>query len=142
MENNIAFRIFSFAVLLMGAALIIFGIVSQYQQRQAQTWAETTGNITHSNFVDDSEGGRLTIEYEYSVAGRRFQSAQLAPTFMLYNAREMANKYPVGAAVTVYYNPDNPEEAVLERQSAVAWGPLLMGAVCIGIAAILFFVVQ
>lgn len=142
MENNIALRIFSFAVLLMGAVLIIFGMVSQYQQRQVKAWVETKGNITHSDFVDDSEGGRLTIEYEYSVAGMRFQSTRLAPAFMLYNAREMANKYPVGAAVTVYYNPDNPKEAVLERQSAVTWVSILMGAVCIGIAAILFFVVQ
>ncbi|PIO47248.1 MAG: hypothetical protein CMR00_11450 [[Chlorobium] sp. 445] len=142
MENNIALRIFSFAVLLMGAVFMIFGVVSQYRQFQVQTWAETKGNITHSDFVDDSEGGRLTIEYEYSVAGMRFQSTQLAPAFMLYNAREMANKYPVGAAVTVYYNPDNPEEAVLERQSAVTWVPIFVGALCLVIAAILFFVVQ
>lgn len=45
-----------------------------------------------------------------------------------------ADRYPAGSEVTVYYNPDNPAESVLERRAAglvIIWvlaGTLIAGA--------------
>lgn len=142
MESKLSFRIFTLIILLMGVILLIAGIVSERRQRQVKSWAKTKGKIIRSHFVDDSEGGIFRVEYEYVVDNQYFHSTRLAPFFMLYNASEMAKKYPVDAVVTVYYNPHRPAEAVLEVRSPMTWVLIVGGAVCIGIAAFLLFVVK
>ena len=60
------------------------------------------------------------IAYEYVVDGRTYRSEHVAfgKVFWSLAPRRAAAKvarYPAGAQVTVYFNPQRPEEAVLER---------------------------
>lgn len=142
MESALALRIFGLIVLLLGVVLTISGILSQQKQHQVKGWAKAKGTITHAYFADDSEGGRLEITYEYAVEGKLFSSSRLAPSLMLYKASDMARKYPPGAEITVYYNPKNPKEAVLEPKSPVTGILIVMGIVCMGIAALLLFLAR
>jgi hypothetical protein len=62
------------------------------------------------------------VVYEYEVEGVKYFSNRLrvedtsGPTTggSLY-AKQLFKRYPKGAAVTVYYNPQNPKESALER---------------------------
>jgi hypothetical protein len=59
------------------------------------------------------------------VNGQSFTGKQVAfGAVRGYNvpaqAQEQANRYPVNTAVWVFYNPQNPSEAVLERVKAAA----------------------
>ena len=63
-----------------------------------------------------------TIAYNYTVEGKKYRSNKVflwidAEDFHKPdNAREIVDRYQVGKEVTVYYNPDNIEEAVLETK--------------------------
>jgi hypothetical protein len=62
------------------------------------------------------------VVYEYEVNGIKYLSNRVrvqdasGPTMggVLYS-NPLLNRYPKGAAVTVYYNPQDPKESALER---------------------------
>jgi hypothetical protein len=59
------------------------------------------------------------IAYEYRANAAEFQSRQIFigqqfPSTIRFS-NELVEKYPVGKEITVYYNPEKPEMAILER---------------------------
>ncbi len=93
--------------------------------QSSQSWPSTTGTIVKSRV--EVRGGSTTtsvdakIVYEYEVGGRQYQGEQIRVDDRHRviqvggQAYEMIDRYPMGASVTVYYNPDDPAEAGLER---------------------------
>jgi hypothetical protein len=66
-------------------------------------------------------------------------------------AEEITARYPAGAQVPVYYNPANPNEAVLERKASSSTVTMVIGVIfaviaicsaCSGIIALLFSVTE
>jgi len=99
------------------------GISAYLKDQQARHWPATTGRIMYSSVVESSDSdGNTTynpvIQYSYRVndqphvgSVRRFGGSTIGPT----EASEIIASYRVGSTVTVFFNPDHPEEAVLER---------------------------
>ena len=137
---------FVYAMLLAPLGLLL--VVAAYktlQVRAAREWPSTAGKVVVSKTevrkvkVIDSgraEGHRFEernfadIVYEYSVAGRKLRNNRVSIGEDLGNfeVAETIAKYPVGAAVTVYYNPLHPDQAVLERDLPKGmWGCLGIG---------------
>jgi hypothetical protein len=126
--------------LLLGAA-----VYKSLQVRAAKEWPSAAGKVVVSQaevretrVIDsDREGGYRTeqrnfarIIYEYSVAGKTLRNDRVSIGEDLGNFQvaETIAKYPVGAVVSVFYNPLHPKEAVLERDLPKGlWG-------CLGIA--------
>lgn len=81
--------------------------------RTAQTrfGAEKGGDEQVRNFAD--------IHYEYRVNGKRYtgKRVSLGEDLGDHDVAGMLDRYPLGSSVTVYYNPANPAEAVLERDA-------------------------
>ncbi len=116
-----------------------------------RTWQSTTGRIIASSVEirhgTSSEGGRTTshypvIAYEYQVNGQRIYGQRLAFGGEVgYGSRTTAEnivaKYVPGSNVPVYYNPENPNDAVLEMRAGMASN--IMGCVALFIVAILAF---
>lgn len=91
-------------------------------------WPSTEGEII-SSYVEevmnaDPEGGggvswHPRVSYRYSVVGREYTSKNIEAaniglgTSHQY-AREVVERYPMGAQVKVHYDPGNPGVAVLE----------------------------
>jgi hypothetical protein len=77
------------------------------------------------------------VTYTYQVAGQQYQSQRI------YFGSEVGGsamtgvvkKYPVGAQVPVYYNPENPADAVLEQSSPASKVLILVGVILIAVAA-------
>jgi hypothetical protein len=63
------------------------------------------------------------VHYSYQVSGQSYQGMKLAPGPEVggSGAAKVVSKYPVGAQVMVFYNPQNPSEAVLERKAPGLW---------------------
>ena len=137
---------FVYAMLLAPLGLLL--IVAAYktlQVRAARKWPSTAGKVMVSKAkvrkvkVSDSDraGGYrfeernfAEIVYEYSVATRKLRNNRVSIGEDLGNFQvaETVAKYPVGAAVTVYYNPLHPDQAVLERDLPKGmWGCLGIG---------------
>jgi hypothetical protein len=95
--------------------------------KAAETWPTAVGTILGAAVVEeestDREGHTSTwynpvVAYSYSVGGKSFESKRLR--FGNYRrasrnkAEAMLTPYRAGATAQVRYNPDNPEECVLE----------------------------
>jgi hypothetical protein len=110
---------------VMVGVVILATIVKMMEVRKASTWLSTSGKITKSkvqarktNRLDGQTVGNFAqVVYEFQVEsktyhGKRVSIGEEAPDFQV---EETLAKYPVGAMVTVFYDPANPNQAVLER---------------------------
>ena len=94
---------------------------SEAERAAAQSWHSTTGRVVKSRV--EVRGGDNTsvspmIRYEYTVNGQPYQSTRFRVGMLVLkgnDAYEIVDRYPEGASVTVYYDPQNPAEATLER---------------------------
>ena len=137
---------FVYAMLLAPLGLILAAAVyKSLQVRAAREWPSAAGKVVVSKAEvrkvkvidsDREEGHRFEernfadIVYEYSVAGRKLRNNRVSIGEDLGNFQvaETIAKYPVGAVVTVYYNPLHPDQAVLERDLPKGmWGCLGIG---------------
>jgi hypothetical protein len=97
---------------------------NQYRQA-SQTWKSTSGTILMSTIqVKRSARSRSEIPvvaYQYEVNGREYQGQRIKAGEQFLSirvagqAKATVARYPAGAKVTVYYNPENPAESALER---------------------------
>jgi len=96
------------------------------------------GGVRDVEVIDSSREDRRRFEkrnfanivYEYSARGAKLSSnrVSIGEDRGNFEVAETLSRYPVGKAVTVYYNPLHPKEAVLERDLPKGlWG-------CLGIA--------
>jgi hypothetical protein len=135
-----------YAMLLAPLGLILFAAAyKSLQVRAAREWPSVAGQVVISNAEvrkvrvidsDREDGHRFeernfaNIVYEYAVAGRTLRNNRVSIGEDLGNFEvpETTAKYPVGMAVTVYYNPLHPDQAVLERDLPKGlWGCLGIG---------------
>ena len=63
------------------------------------------------------------VQYSYQVGGRSYQGSRIAPGPEVggTGAGKIIERYPVNSQVTVYYNPQNPSDAVLETKAPSQW---------------------
>jgi hypothetical protein len=149
-----------FFLLLFGAIgiLLIFKSVNDKKKVGASAnWPSTTGSITRSSVaesVSTSNDDNIThyypqVTYTYQVAGTTFEGKHIMFGAVESGSHTKAQAtialYPVGKSVSVYYNPADPKEAVLERQSKSSNIMLILGIVflvmalctlCIGVGSI------
>ncbi len=121
--GSIGLRIFSSIFILIGGAVLFFGVKSLVTAKASETWPTVQGKVVSSS-VDSKQGDKggttyhAEVLYEYTVAGQLQSSNNIA--FGSYGssdpsrARGTVNKYPAGSAVTVHYSPTNPGKSVLE----------------------------
>ncbi len=116
--------------------LAIFGIVGFFIYKRmkkgsaardaAQTWLSVPGKILESEIRithnhDNTTSQFPYVSYSYTVKGKSYQGETIRAGEQFFNVRwtgkasEVTDRYPVGGDVTVYYNPEKPEEAALER---------------------------
>jgi hypothetical protein len=142
-----------------GALLLILGLYSTIMDTSASNWPVTEGTITSSQVVSWGSGGhdpidyRPSITYQYHVGGKTYNGSQISSGATFYGgvnvdeyeqANAIVSNYPVGSMVQVHYNPNNPNNAVLETQSSlIEQVPLIIGAVMTAAALIgLFLLVR
>jgi hypothetical protein len=98
---------------------------SMAYRQSTQTWQSTTGTVLMSS-VQRKHTGRSyshypVVVYLYQVNGQQYQSQRIKAGEQFLNVRlsgqaeATVQKYQIGSTVTVYYNPSNPAESVLER---------------------------
>ena len=113
-------------------AVIILGI-AVYMRRRAQAskqWPMVLGQVVSSMITSStsSEGGTTyspDIRYAYDIGGQAYSSNRVAfggftSTSNPRDAQKHTDRYPAGAVVQVYYNPNKPQDATLERRAGSA----------------------
>jgi len=83
-------------------------------------WQTTQAIIIQSKVNKGSRGGPDSpwIEFRYQVAGQRFVSDQIDFGQWSYDVLSYLKDYPIGAEVTIYYDPDEPQQSVLNKSGS------------------------
>lgn len=120
------------------------GIRQIGKSNDGKNWQTTPGKVLSNQvkevFKNPGDGYRLfqpEVIYTYQVGGQVFEGQKIMvgddPIGLQKNMQEIAARYPAESEVTVYYNPGNPSESILERKSFQAPRSILL--------AIMFFFV-
>ncbi|MCU0514995.1 MAG: DUF3592 domain-containing protein [Anaerolineae bacterium] len=124
-------RITLFLTLLPVALVVLVLLLVMWRGRRraqaTQTWASAGGRILSAQ-IEMKRGQRgytpyPAIVYEYAVDGRTYHSTRINAGLTMggtFIAQQTLDRYPPGSPVTVYYNPANPAEAVLEQNAPSA----------------------
>lgn len=139
---------------LLGAVLLVAGLFAQQGGVASESWPSTTGTITLSKMRSKTSGGgkpskRVSIttyetefEYAYTVDGVDYVGSRVSP-FRFQGSKESAleaiAKYPKGAEVPVYYNPERPSRSFLEP--GFSWPAMIMTGIGAALMAVCFLVV-
>jgi len=129
----------------VGLWLLLQGLRRLLFRNPERQWRATEGTITESFVEEDTRGDGPTywprVKYRYDVDGISYVGECIAPFqgvgFRSIARRERA-RYPAGRTVTVYVNPRNPGDAVLEPGQQVLRASIIAiaGSVLCGLAYI------
>lgn len=121
------------ASVLLGALAIMLGAEAYQQYRRAaraERWPTVGGRVTSAELVEGPMLGRIArrtshraaIAYAYDVAGRTWSGTRVFfgdNAFVTGEAPyQRVEQYEPGSSVQVYYNPEDPSDAVLEPRAA------------------------
>jgi hypothetical protein len=134
-----------FGLLFTGVGLyvLIRGFTEFRTSKASRDWPSVEGQVTvamvgtkvgHSSSQGRSRKYSPQVAYTYSILGQQYTSNQvIIGARQWYASRAKAEAlltYQPGQQVTVYYNPDNPAQAILEvGATRGTWGTLTIGAV-------------
>ncbi|MDT8384321.1 MAG: DUF3592 domain-containing protein [Gammaproteobacteria bacterium] len=117
-------------VALGGIGISLWGWMILQKSRRTRQWPRTTGRIEVSEPRSAENDLLPEIVFSYRLDGKDYRRPFTFPegTHPLPEFATFYNKkYPVGAAVDIYYKPDQPEIATLEPGAQGDWMILAMG---------------
>lgn len=133
-------------VMFAGGLLgVIWSLRSRKKASQSAGWPAVIGVITNAHISEnrstDEDGYTTTtytpkVEYQYNIGGAYYASNRISFGFeKSYNRRKRAQEalapYHLNAQVRVFYNSQNPNEAVLEQKAQGSIGGIIGGVILI-----------
>lgn len=118
-----------------GFGAVLWGWIIFVKARKTLRWPMVEGVIEQSAPTSKANDLLPYIQFRYTVAAHIYQRTLEFPDNTNPSpelATSYAKKYPVGAKISVYYNPEQPNQATLEP--GLARGDWMIPA--LGIAAI------
>jgi hypothetical protein len=119
--------------LIIFAVFLIPSYKAYRQTEKSKGWRSVTGQILSSEVRErrSSEGGTTSypvVTYQYNVGLTSYQSDKVSPGMGWggVDVDKVMARYPAGSTVTVYYDPQNPSDALLERDSKSSITSLLV----------------
>ncbi|MEJ2180408.1 MAG: DUF3592 domain-containing protein [Gammaproteobacteria bacterium] len=129
-----------------GLLATLWGLRVIVMARKTLQWPAVAGTVEESKIsTESSEINDLLphIKFCYSIEQQTFHQVMQFPGDITPSqefSRSYVDKYPVGASVQVYYNPEDPEKATLEPGLAKGdWLILAIGLGMVVIGVLLFF---
>ncbi len=119
----------------VGIGFLLFSVIpSLYEAQQMAAWPSVEGRLNSAQLTSNSSDGSTTYgveaDYSYRVNGTDYRSGRVAINsgndnigdFQQQLGRRLERLYRNNLPVTVFYNPADPAEAVLDR--TLRWGLL------------------
>jgi len=149
-------------LLFIGIAFAIIGLgiffparSARKRDRMRQSWPTAKGTITASKVVQPqalaAEGSKdsgqfdVSVQYEFRAGGQLHFGAAVSYPRYFYGKQEADNistRYPAGAAVTVYYNPEDYRECYLEIRNTAKYYRTSIALIILGGLVGLFGLLQ
>ena len=147
-------------IVLIGASLVFYGLRQRSRARASASWPSVQGKALSAEVKEQVvKSGktrsrqtwyRPTVEYEYQVNGVRHQSSRIAfgnvSSQNEEDAQHILSQTVKAGLVQVFYNPQNPKDAVLLNADAPKSFGFILGGVLIIVFPVLlwlyFFVLR
>jgi hypothetical protein len=118
---------------IIGSSLLGYGLYLRNKLRSGRGWPQVTGTVAQSE-IEVDDGYRASVTYEYTVNGVGYSSSSVqfdgrTEYLRKSSAEAFLSQYPARSHVTVYYDPENPAEAVLNRTSPAGLQYIVCGIV-------------
>jgi uncharacterized Zn-binding protein involved in type VI secretion len=115
----------------IGALFLFLTLRARQKAKTSQGWPTAQGRVLavdiqeHRSYDGDHHHTRVSyepvVQYQYTVSGRQYNNKRIAfgaTSFDRSTAQKKASQYATGMAVSVHYNPNKPEESVLETSAS------------------------
>lgn len=119
---------FTIIYILVILVVLYFILVSIPKAIETQNWSSTTATITSNALKKATHTNRehervtvlsVDIEYAYEVNGQTYTSSVSKLAERDNNGQalheHLLQQYPVGNSLTVFYNPEKPQESTLQK---------------------------
>ena len=134
---NIDYLIVALLFIVIGIGLLGYAGLSIRRGSQRTKWPQTIGEVTASEIKviennDASTSYFAFIQYKYKVNLVEYEASTISASEAPFAigteeyAKSQIAKNQLHSSVPVYYNPDNPQEAVLEKTKASYSGMALI----------------
>ncbi len=134
----------------IGVALLVYVSKELRMSRRSVEWPQAQGKVRSAKIVKSrgEEGGTnysAEIKYAYEVDGVEYESDRVhfgGGSSSQQVATDMVFKYRIGHDVSVYYDPDDPSIAVLDRKMTVLGNitAVIIGVAFTGMGCLVIFV--
>ena len=149
MGDNVIW-ILAVMVILVGLVMVLYALVNNRKVKSAESWPVVPGTIVRSGVKEyTSRSNGVTthsyepvVFYQYSLMGKPYEGKRLgfgATRVKYAEAQAITDKYLAGTPVNIHYNPNKPEESVLEVVSRSSKAFLILGLIFWGLGLILVF---
>lgn len=122
---------------LIGLAALLYSLWSVYMTQRAEAWTSTTGTVVRA-YCYATPGNSSWIRrvwYQYQVGGKSYKSDR-EHFGIAVGSTDCVVGYSKGQAVSVYYNPAHPGEAVLKPVTTTSTKlGIVFGLVFMGLSA-------
>jgi hypothetical protein len=131
---------------VFGIVSIVYGLYLRRKLGASANWSQSIGTIRSAevgnNAAADSVEYEVLVSYEYVVNGTSFTGKRIEFGRRGYlkkrRAEEQLARYPVQSSVMVFFNPENPQDAVLELQASGSATYFILGVLAFGFAVTIF----
>ena len=120
--------IISFVFLILNVIFLVIIFFMRRKMAAVRQWPSAMGTVNTSYLErryssDSGSTDYPVVEYSYHVAGQPYKSTKIAPGPEVggTGAGKVVARYPAGAQVMVFYNPQQPSDAVLETKAPAQW---------------------
>jgi len=126
-ESMMTVGILGCVFVILNVVFLAIIVVTQRKMNAVQSWSSAMGTVMASYLERRSSSDGSTnypvVQYSYQVGGQTYQGAKIAPGMEVggTGAGRVVEKYPQGAQVMVFYDPNNPSDAVLEKKARAQW---------------------
>lgn len=124
---------------IVGLGLFLLGLFQVRKLRASRHWLMAAGIVREvlvelqvATDSDDSDSYTPVVKYGFGVAGKPYLGTRIRFDAKAFQSDTAARKsvagFRPGVPVTVFYNPANPSDCVLERKNTSGWVFLILGA--------------
>lgn len=120
-KSRLGTFLFSGIFFLAGCAILyaatLYPIAKYYESRN---WQQTNAIITESKLDWEDDSARIQIHYKYRISGTpytgdRFGWDSSRKNFAIEEKRKTVRRYKKGKPITIWFDPENPSQSIINR---------------------------
>jgi hypothetical protein len=119
-------QFFGFISIAVGIGVGVYFVWAMKRQIATKNWIASRGQVLESRILDHGSSLEPYVKYNYVVRGQTYISDRMAPNKYVFDQpasksslNRMIAPYTVGKMVKVYFDPNNPQDAVMKKSDSI-----------------------